>query len=156
MMRLVGILAATAAFLSLLPAVGIPGEPAGRQQQKSGAANNLDRVMKKKLTHTQKLLEGIALNDFGTIRDNAEELIALSKQAEWMTLRTPEYELFTDSFRRSAQELEKAAKNKNLDGAALAYVDLTMTCVKCHKYVRDTRRTQLTPLSERVFAANAR
>jgi len=156
MMRSVGILAATAAILSLLPAVGIPGEPAGRPQQKSGGSSNLERVMKKKLTHTQKLLEGIALNDFGKIRDNAEELSALSKQAEWMSLHTPEYELFTDTFRRSAQDLEKAAKNKNIDGAALAYVDLTMTCVKCHKYVRDTRRTQLTPAAPRVFAANER
>lgn len=62
----------------------------------------------------------------------------------------------TDSFRRSAQDLVKSAKDKNVDGAALAYVELTMTCVKCHEYVRDTRRTQLKPWSGRAFSANGR
>ena len=39
--------------------------------------------------------------------------------------------------------MAKNAKAKNLDGAALDYMDLTMTCVKCHKYVRETRMTRL-------------
>ena len=127
-----------------------PQTPAGK---KAAGADDVHAIMKKKLSHTQKTLEGIALNNFETIQTNAEELIALSKQAEWMMIRTPEYELQTGSFRRSAQDLMKAAKDKNIDGAALSYVELTMSCVRCHKYVRDTRRTQLTPASGRVYAA---
>jgi hypothetical protein len=37
----------------------------------------------------------------------------------------------------------KMAKDKNLDGAALAYVQLTMSCVNCHKYVREIRMTRI-------------
>ena len=32
---------------------------------------------------------------------------------------------------------------ENLDACALSYVDMTLTCVKCHKYVRETRDTAL-------------
>ena len=42
-------------------------------------------------------------------------------------------------FRRTADAITAAAKKKNLDGAALAYVDMTMKCVNCHKYVRGVR-----------------
>jgi len=34
------------------------------------------------------------------------------------------------------------AKNKNSDGAALAYLDISMLCFKCHKHVREVRMTR--------------
>jgi hypothetical protein len=120
------------------------------------STDDIHSIMKKKLSFAQKVLEGIALNDFSKIQTGGDELIALSKQAEWKVLRTPEYELQTDSFRRSAQDIVKAARDKNVDGAALAYVELTMTCVRCHKYVRDNRRTQAGPSIERIMAARSR
>ena len=103
----------------------------------------LSELMKRKLTNAQKVLEGIAVNDFDKISTHAEELIMISKQAEWKVMKTPQYDMFSNDFRRSATELVEKAKQKNLDGAALSYVDLTLTCVKCHKYVRDTRMTRL-------------
>ena len=42
--------------------------------------------------------------------------------------------------RRIADDLVKKATEKNLDGAALAYVEMTLTCVKCHKHVREARK----------------
>jgi len=51
--------------------------------------------------------------------------------------------LYSNEFRRNAASLVQKAKEKNLDGAALAYVDMTLTCVKCHKHMRETRRTRL-------------
>jgi cytochrome c556 len=96
-------------------------------------------LMKRKLTHSQKVLEGLAQNDFKAIAENADELIAISKEAEWKVLKTPTYELYSNDFRRSADELVKNAKDKNIDGASLNYVELTLTCVKCHKHVREAR-----------------
>jgi cytochrome c556 len=100
-------------------------------------------LMRKKLKHAHAILEGIALNDFDKIADNADGLITISQQAEWVVVKTPQYELFSNRFRKSAESLVKNAKAKNLDGAVLDYVDLTMTCVKCHKYVRETHMTRL-------------
>lgn len=102
-------------------------------------ANKVGELMKKKLTFAQKVLEGIALNDPDTIAKNAQELILISQKAEWLVLQTPQYKLHSNDFRRSAESLVTQAKAKNLDGAALAYVDMTLTCVKCHNHVREVR-----------------
>jgi hypothetical protein len=99
--------------------------------------------MRKKLEHAQKVLEGIALNDFDKIAKHGEELIRISKLAEWRVVRSPQYEVHSNAFRRAAETLIEKADQKNLDGAAFAYLDLTLTCVKCHKHVREIRMTRL-------------
>jgi hypothetical protein len=103
----------------------------------------LEQLMRKKLTHSQKVLEGIVLNDYDKIADNAQELILVSKAAEWRVLKTPQYEMHSNEFRRSAENVVQAAKNKNLDGATLAYMEMTMVCVRCHKHVREVRQARL-------------
>src|SRR5205823_639126 len=90
----------------------------------------------------QKVLEGIVTSDFKLIAKHADELIDLSKQAEWKVLKTPQYEVHSNEFRRSAETLIKNAKDKNLDAAALTYVEMTLTCVRCHKHVREERLTR--------------
>jgi hypothetical protein len=100
-------------------------------------------LMLAKLKHAQTVLEGVALNDFEKIRKNADELILISKAAEWRAVRSPQYELHSNEFRRAAEALVDKAKEKNLDGASLAYVEMTLCCVKCHKYVREVRMTRL-------------
>jgi hypothetical protein len=108
--------------------------------ERSGKADrDVDELMRQKLQHSQKVLEGIAVNDFDTIGHHAEELILISKKAEWMVYKTPPYEVHSNEFRRNAGALVKGAKDKNLDACALAYVDLTLCCVRCHKYVREVR-----------------
>jgi hypothetical protein len=113
--------------------------PAGRGGDDVTKPTKTQELMQKKLKCSQNVLEGVALNDFDKIADNADQLITISQKAEWVVVKTPQYELFSNQFRRSAEGLIKNAKAKNLDGAALDYVDMTMTCVKCHKYVRETR-----------------
>jgi hypothetical protein len=99
-------------------------------------------LMRKKLERSQKVLEGIALNNFAKIEANAEELIAISKEASWRAVKSARYEVYVNEFRRIAETLIGKAKEKNIDGVTLAYMDLTMTCVKCHKHVREVRMTR--------------
>jgi hypothetical protein len=119
---------------ALALAVILPGL-VGHAEQPKGAKE----LMQKKLTNSQKVLEGIALNDFDKIGTHAGELIEVSKAAEWKIHKTPQYELYSNEFRRNAETMVKEAKAKNIDGVTLAYVDLTLTCVKCHKHVREVR-----------------
>ena len=113
------------------------------QSPKKEDPKKLSDLMKRKLENAQKVLEGIAMNDFKMIGKHADELIAVSKEVEWKAIRTPRYELYSNEFRRIADDLIKNAKDKSLDGAALTYVELTLTCVKCHKYVREIRDARL-------------
>jgi hypothetical protein len=102
-------------------------------------AVDVGALMQKKLTHAQKLLEGIALADLDKIGESARELAVLSKQVEFMVLKTPQYELHANDFRRSLDDIQKGVKQKNLDAATLGYMDMTMSCVRCHKHVREVR-----------------
>jgi hypothetical protein len=104
-----------------------------------GKKGGLSELMQKKLKNAQYVLEGIAIADFAKITGSAEELIQLSKTAEWMVFRTPRFEQHTNEFRRAAENLIQKAKDKNVDGAAFAYFELTLSCVRCHQYVRDVR-----------------
>jgi cytochrome c556 len=124
-----------ALLLGITTLSGHSGEP--KKDEK------LHDLMQRKLEASQKVLEGIALGDFDKIGKQADELISVSKQTEWRVLRTPQFELHSNDFRRVADNLAKNAKEKNLDAAALNYVELTLTCVKCHKHVRETRDTRL-------------
>ena len=132
MNRKVRILVALVASLLIVPALS--GDD--RDSKK------VSELMHRKLKHAQKVLEGIALGDFDAITKHAEELIQISKAVEWHVVKTPRYEVHSNEFRRAADSLIEKAKEKNLDGAALSYVDLTLTCVRCHKHVRDVRMTR--------------
>jgi hypothetical protein len=134
------------AMAVLLLTVAMPSfSSRGAEAQKPPAEppKKVRDLMRKKLEHSQKLLEGIAVNDFKLIGKHAEELIDVSKQLEWKVLKTPQYEIHSNDFRRSAETLMKDAKEKNIDAAALTYVEITLTCVRCHKYVREERMTRL-------------
>jgi|SRR6516225_2493202 hypothetical protein len=108
-----------------------------------GDAKKVSALMRRKLQHAQKVLEGIALNDFDKIINHADELMQISKEVEWQVMKTPRYEVQSNEFRRAVETLQDKAVQKNLDGAALGYVELTLSCVKCHKYVREVRMTRL-------------
>lgn len=106
------------------------------------APDAVQKLMQRKLQLAQKVLEGLALNDFQRITESGEDLIEVSKTAQWRVLKTPQYEIFSNDFRRNAEALVQMSKTRNLDGATLAYLDLTMNCVKCHKYIREIRMTR--------------
>jgi cytochrome c556 len=101
--------------------------------------NQVREFMRRKLTHSEQVLEGLATEDFKSIAQHAQQLSLLSQATTWQVLQTADYLDHSSEFRRAADRLTEAARKKNLDGAALAYVDMTMSCINCHKYVRETR-----------------
>lgn len=112
-------------------------------QGQSKQPSRVSQLMADKLKHAKTVLEGLALGDFAKISRSAEELVQLSKTAEWMVLRTPKYEMYSNEFRRAADSTIQKARAKNLDGATLAYFEMTMSCVRCHQYVREVRDARL-------------
>jgi len=124
---------------------GTLGQEPGRKPPKE------QNLMKQKLTHAQKLLGALALNDFDAIKENSDRLNDLSKLAAWKLIETPRYENYSDEFQRLTLRMSDQAGKRNLDGVALAYVDMTLTCVKCHQHVREQKigmAPALRPLGE--------
>lgn len=111
----------------------------------------LNQLMIDKLRYSQLLLQGIALADFPKIISNAEELVKLSQTAEWLANRTPRYEVHSNAFQRAAEAVIQKAKAKNIDGVVLAYQDLTMSCVRCHEYLREVRDAQAPVIDPKVL-----
>ena len=98
-------------------------------------------MMKVKLKRAQALLEALAKEDYKALEENAAALGAISKATEFLrAYKTEEYEFQARVFQRSADNLAEKAKSKNLDGATLAYLDMTRSCVACHSHFRNRKR----------------
>lgn len=101
--------------------------------------NKRAEFMRLKLEYSKKILEGLVLEDYNSIVEGAGKLKRLSMAAEWDVPTIPnvqEYLPYTTDFQRIADDLQKSARARNLDGATLAYTRMTINCVDCHKYVR--------------------
>jgi len=92
--------------------------------------------MRDKLELSQRVLEGVATEDYDLIITKGTRLSAMTQEADWRLFENPDYDQQSLAFRRQVDALVKAAKDKNLDAATLAYVRMTMSCVDCHKLVR--------------------
>jgi hypothetical protein len=129
----------TLAAIALVAAAGL-GLAAADSLAQAAAPPEADKVavfMRAKLAHADHVLEGLAIEDYGMIERAAQELSLASLDSNWQVLQTEDYVRQSAEFRRSCDALKKAAQEKNLDGATLAWVEVTLKCVQCHKYVRD-------------------
>ena len=97
--------------------------------------------MQRKLVHAQGILSGLALNYFDRIDREADALIRVREEATWRLNETEQYLRHSLAFLEDLKEIKKAAKARNLDGATLACLDMTRTCVKCHETLRTLKRT---------------
>ncbi|MCG8585361.1 MAG: hypothetical protein MI757_11680 [Pirellulales bacterium] len=113
---------------------------AAAMQSRADQPNKVSAFMTAKLNHSKNLIEGLATEDYKLLAKNAQDLALLSQATTWKVLQTEDYLRHSNEFRRSADAIRKAAEDKNLDGATLAYVQMTMNCVTCHKYVRQVQQ----------------
>jgi cytochrome c556 len=121
--KYLGVFALTAI---LAPALLVGGEP----QDKASI------WMTQKLRASQEVLKGLADGDFEAIGANAQTMNLMTHLEKWIRADTPGYRTQLRLFEFADRELIRAAKEKNLDAAALAYNQLTISCVNCHKLVR--------------------
>jgi len=93
--------------------------------------------MRQKLAAMRQVLRGIVTEDYALIQTNAARMRKMGTAAQWNIVQGPIYGDYSASFRRSAELLSQAAKNKNADAAMLVYMQATLNCIECHRYVRE-------------------
>jgi hypothetical protein len=126
----------TAAVISL----PLAAERSAAEDDRSGESpDQVADFMRAKLNHSVAVLEGLAIEDYMMMAKSAQDLALASQASSWQVLQTEEYARQSAEFRRSCITLRDAAKAENLDAAALAWMDVTMKCVQCHRYVRDAQ-----------------
>jgi hypothetical protein len=92
--------------------------------------------MKQKLKYSQEILNGLAKEDYELISKNAMAMKGLNKIEYFVRQRPPQYRTQLKSFQHFVDELVTSAEDENLDGATLAFTQMTISCVKCHKELR--------------------
>jgi hypothetical protein len=108
----------------------------GQQPPASSVQKQLKPIMHLKLEYSQAILAALAIEDFDKLAQNAQNLSLLSLESNWNVLTTEEYIQQSAAFRRACGVIQEAAHEKNVDRAALGFMDLTVRCVECHKYLR--------------------
>jgi hypothetical protein len=105
-------------------------------------SRQLNQLMRQKLSRSEKVLEALVTSDWVSLETNSRELEALTRQPQWNVLQYPEYVQHSLAFVRSVEALRAAAGTRDLDRAATAYNEMTLTCIDCHRYVARMRLTR--------------
>jgi hypothetical protein len=92
--------------------------------------------MRVKLEHSKGILEGLVNDDFRTIGKEARAMRRLNELERWFRADTPQYKARLRAFWLATDSLIEAADKKNLDAATVAYTQMTIDCVACHRQVR--------------------
>jgi hypothetical protein len=123
------------ALMSLTPAIHL-----ARGDDEKAKPQEPSVFMKQKLSASQNILAGLTKADFDAIKINAESMLVVGYLEKWVRADTPGYQILTRDFTSANKSLIAAAREKNLDGATIAYVQLTFSCVNCHKIVRGAEK----------------
>lgn len=129
----------TSIALSILLAGGtciIFSTAAARSPLKTEPHPPLKQFMRAKLDASNRILEGLATEDFALIARGSKQLAQMSAAEQWRVSNDALYRQHSAEFRRIVERLEKQAEEKKLEGAALTWIETTMSCIECHKYVR--------------------
>ena len=105
----------------------------------SGQGLALERLMRKKLVTSQKILEAVVTSDWVSLEEQSRDLEALTNDPAWMVLKKPEYARHSDAFKTAVRALHDAAAKRDLEATPQAYVAVTMSCVECHRYLARNR-----------------
>ena len=99
----------------------------------------LERVMREKLEHAQKILEAIVISDWPSLESHSRDLEQLTNDPRWTVLKYPEYATRGAAFTRAVRALHTAAAQRDLEAAPKAYIEVTLQCVECHRYLARMR-----------------
>ena len=104
------------------------------QDEDSKARRDFMRV---KMMYSSNILEGLTNKDFKLIEESANEIIGITSAEKWLVVDSMEYRRQSEELKTAAEKLKKEAKNKNLEGAALRFFDMTLKCIDCHENIRE-------------------
>ncbi|MCA9049650.1 MAG: hypothetical protein KDA89_13030 [Planctomycetaceae bacterium] len=159
--------AAAAVWLGVLSSVRAAEEPQDKAatqppaSEKSAAANNqtakdaqtdkedaesdddkegnrpLSSFMFQKLAYSNRILKGLMTDDLKLVEDNADRLLKMSHEERWRASNDMMYMQHSTQYRNAVDDLRTKATRNSVDGAALAWINVTMSCIQCHEWVRN-------------------
>ncbi len=110
----------------------------GSGDKKDEPAGSLHRFMRQKMQASNLILEGLCMDDLKAVAAGTQTLLKMPSEAKWRVSNDMMYRRYSNEFLQAVEELQKEAEENDMDGASMAWVNVTMKCMKCHKWVRNT------------------
>jgi len=109
----------------------------GQEQKTPETAETQPSVwMRKKLEYSRNILAGLSSEDFDKVAANAQAMQGMSRFEGFLRGKMPGYRTQLEVFQDANEEIIRQAQKDNIEGAALAFTQLTISCVNCHKQLR--------------------
>ena len=109
-----------------------------KQQQDKPEKRPLSDFMQQKLDASNEILRGLMTDDLELVEENADKLLDMSREEKWRASNDMMYLQHSSQFGNAVDELREKAKDGSMDGASLAWINVTMSCIQCHNWVRNT------------------
>ncbi len=123
--------------LSFTP--GVTAEEKPQVQEKAPVLTDerpMSFWMAQKIDHSKKILEALTKEDFAKAEAEANQLRTLGKIEGFVRRKDPAYLRHQRTFDSSLVEIAAQANEQNVEGAVLAFNQLTTSCIACHKTLR--------------------
>lgn len=135
------------AFVSLAALIVLSGALAAQRPPARPADADADELARKrrvlnaamanKLHHAQELVRALAVEDFKQLEDSARSLRTICQDTLWKASPNLTYVKHSTEFASATDELARWASANDLNAVTMCYVRVTISCVECHKFVRD-------------------
>jgi cytochrome c556 len=118
---------------ALVLVLSVAAQEAAKESERTSSA-----WMKQKLANSERILEGLTRGDLDLVNKHASAMRLLNKIEYFVRREPPAYRTQLHQFQFSVEELVRTSQDGNLDGATLAFTQMTISCVNCHKQLRKT------------------
>jgi hypothetical protein len=115
-----------------------PKKDDGSADKKDEPGQALARFMRQKLQASNFILEGLCTEDLDMVTAGSATLMKMSHEERWRVSNDMMYRRYSTEFEHAVEELQQEAKDNDMDGTSMAWVNVTMKCLKCHEWVRNT------------------
>lgn len=137
--------ALVAVFVVVIPPIG---KSQDQRTDESKKLTSNQALMRDKLVQMNRILEGITLDKFDQVQESAATVGMISRATSWHIIDpTPQYTRMSKNFQEQAADLERHAKERNVEAATLDLIRMNITCTQCHQHMREeaARRKRTTP-----------
>ena len=115
-----------------------PPKDEGSADKKDDPDRALKKFMRQKLHASNRILEGLCTEDLEMVSEGSDTLMKMSGEEKWRVSNDIMYRRYSTEFMHAVEELQKEAKDNDMNGTSMAWVNVTMKCLKCHEWVRNT------------------
>lgn len=115
-----------------------PIKDKGSADKKDDPDPALRKFMRQKLRASNQILEGLCTEDLQMVSEGSDILMKMSGEERWRVSNDIMYRRYSTEFINAVEELQKEADDDDMNGTSLAWVNVTMKCLKCHEWVRNT------------------